>query len=53
MLLVLEGKMQAAAVKLLPSLIIPMVRYIGIDHKLAEGYWRLEVRTKHVSFNVV
>ena len=49
MLLVLEGKMQAAAVKLLPSLIIPMVRYIGIDHKLAEGYWRLEVRTKHVT----
>ena len=45
--------MQAAAVKLLPSLIISMVRYIGIDHKLAEGYWRLEVRTKHVSFNVV
>jgi hypothetical protein len=55
MLLDLEGKMQAAAAKLIPSLIISTVKYIGngIDHKLAEGYWRLEVRTKHVSFNVM
>ena len=38
-----------AAVKLIPSVIVSTVKYTGIDHKLAEGYWRLEVRTKHVT----
>lgn len=47
------GKIHAA-VKLIPSLIIPTVNHIhgDMDGKRGQGYWMPEVRTKDVSFNV-